>query len=421
MVRELLPEVDLQHRGQVAGPDEGQQHRDRRGLEARLVPARGIVAPELGAQVDQQPGAGIEQPVTVQPPLGPDRPDNLVVDHALDGEPGQRPDLLTLAALPPDLLAGQLQLGAMADRAGGGDRFLVAALEEHVLAGQGCGVGERRRRVAALGGLLDAPGHPHHQVIVVPRLLGGGYGTTLSGGSPLRAAATTGEWAMEIQHSMRDGCVVVAFTGSIDLFTVSQIQRSLLKELSAQPYALICDLSGVQQLDPVCGTVFSTVASHPSSRWPTTNFLLCGARPPVAGILRRLELPRFLPLYATLEEALDAAAARGFVRDVLDYWQPALPDAGVVERAVLLANELVTNAVTHAGTDLRLRLELRGDWLHVAVRDGSPRLLRLVTAGFEAEGGRGLRLVAELARAWGVRPHADGGKVVWCTLRLYNR
>ena len=247
---------------------------------------------------------------------------------------------------------------------------------------------------------------------------------------------------MEIQRSMRDGCVIVAFAGSIDLFTVSRVQHSLLKELSGQPYALICDLSGVQHLDPVCGTIFSTVASHPSSRWPITNFLLCGAQPPVAGILRRLELSRFLPLYRTLEEALDAAAdrppylheelllaptpaaaaeARVFVRDVLDYWQPALPDRLVVERAVQLANELVTNAVTHARTDLRLRLELRGDWLQIAVRDGSPRLLRLVSAGSEAEQGRGLRLVDRLARVWGVRPHPEGGKVVWCTLRLYDR
>ena len=47
--------------------------------------------------------------------------------------------------------------------------------------------------------------------------------------------------------------------------------------------------------------------------------------------------------------------------------------------AVLVASELVTNAVVHARTDLHLRLELRGDLFHVAVRDGSPRLLRLAT------------------------------------------
>ena len=244
---------------------------------------------------------------------------------------------------------------------------------------------------------------------------------------------------MEIKHSTRDGCLVVAFTGHINLFSVSEIQRTLLKDVSQQPLALICDLSGVQHLDPLCVRIFSTVANHPASRWPATSFLLCAAQPAVAETLGRLRVPHFLPLFATIEEALDAAvdrppylrqelllaptptapaAARVFVRDLLGYWQLALPDNTVRERAVLVANELVTNAVVHARTDLWLRLELRGDWLHIAVRDGSPRLLRLVNADPEAEGGRGLWLVEQLARAWGVHPRADGGKVVWCTLRL---
>jgi anti-sigma regulatory factor (Ser/Thr protein kinase) len=90
-----------------------------------------------------------------------------------------------------------------------------------------------------------------------------------------------------------------------------------------------------------------------------------------------------------------------------------------VDRAVLVASELVTNAIVHARTELRLRVELRGDLLHLAVRDGSPRLLRLVTVPDpEAEGGCGLWLVEQLARAWGVNRHPEGGKVVWCTLTL---
>jgi anti-anti-sigma regulatory factor/anti-sigma regulatory factor (Ser/Thr protein kinase) len=245
---------------------------------------------------------------------------------------------------------------------------------------------------------------------------------------------------MEIQHSTKDGCLVVTLTGSIDLFSVAQIQRALVKDLSEEPLALICDLSGVQQLDPVCATVFATVANHPSSRWPTTSFLLCCAQPPVAEVLGLLTVPHFLQLYASLQAALDAAlarppylldelvlapiptaaaAARAFVREVCRYWQLALPDPTLVDRAVLVAGELVTNAVVHARTELRLRVELHGDRLHLAVRDGSPRLLRLVTiphAG--AEGGRGLWLVEQLARAWGVNRHPDGGKVVWCVLHL---
>jgi anti-sigma regulatory factor (Ser/Thr protein kinase) len=104
---------------------------------------------------------------------------------------------------------------------------------------------------------------------------------------------------------------------------------------------------------------------------------------------------------------------------VCQYWQLTLPDNTLVDRAVLLASELVTNAVIHARTELRLRVELRGELLHLAVHDGSPRLLRLVPIPDpEAEGGRGLWLVEQLARAWGVNRHPDGGKVVWCTLRL---
>jgi anti-anti-sigma factor len=245
---------------------------------------------------------------------------------------------------------------------------------------------------------------------------------------------------MEIQHSTQDGCLVVTLTGTIDLSSISQIQRALVKDLSDQPYALICDLSGVQQLDPVCAALFATVANHPSSRWPATSFLLCGAQPPVAEVLGLLTVPHFLQLYASLEEALDAAVARppylrdelvlapirtapatarAFVRDVLGYWQLALSDATLVDRAVLVASELVTNAVIHARTDLRLRVEMRGDLLHLAVRDGSPRLLRLVTIpDRQAEGGRGLLVVEQLARSWGVNRHPDGGKVVWCVLSL---
>ena len=89
-----------------------------------------------------------------------------------------------------------------------------------------------------------------------------------------------------------------------------------------------------------------------------------------------------------------------------------------MERAVLLANELVTNAVVHAGTDIRLRLELRGDRLHIAVRDGGPTLLHVVAPDWQAEGGRGLWLVEQLARTWGVNRHPDGGKIVWCVLSL---
>jgi anti-sigma regulatory factor (Ser/Thr protein kinase) len=159
-------------------------------------------------------------------------------------------------------------------------------------------------------------------------------------------------------------------------------------------------------------------------------------------VLERLAVPHFLPLYGSVDQALDhvaarppylrdelrlaptataPAAARLYVRDVLQYWRLALPDEDVIDRAELLADELVTNAVVHARTPLRVRLELRGDVLLIGVHDGSPRLLRAVAHDPEAESGRGLRLVEQLSTAWGVRRRPDDGKVVWCTLRLWAR
>jgi anti-sigma regulatory factor (Ser/Thr protein kinase) len=181
---------------------------------------------------------------------------------------------------------------------------------------------------------------------------------------------------------------------------------------------------------------------QPSRRpLPDTSFLLCRAPPPVAEILDRLRVPNFLHMYASLQEALDAAAAaarppylrdelrlaptptapaaaRAFVREVCGHWRLARPGTTVTDRVVLLANELVTNAVAHAHTEIRLRLELRGDRLHIAVRDGGPGLPHVVAPDWEAEGGRGLWLVEQLARSWGVNRHPDGGKVVWCVLSL---
>ena len=244
---------------------------------------------------------------------------------------------------------------------------------------------------------------------------------------------------MEIEHSSRQGCLVVAFSGRIDLASVATVKRTLLKDLSEQPDALICDLAGVRYLDPTAAAVFPTVANHPASRWPTTGLLLCGARPQVAEALRRVRAAHLLRLYATVHEAVAAArtrppslrdelrlapvptaarAARIFVREVCRSWRLDAPDATVVDRALLVANELVTNAVVHAHSDLWLRLELRGDRLFISVRDRGSGRLRPVTPDLEAEGGRGLWLVEQLGRAWGVRRAPEGGKTVWCALTL---
>ena len=69
-----------------------------------------------------------------------------------------------------------------------------------------------------------------------------------------------------------------------------------------------------------------------------------------------------------------AAAARRFVRDTLQAWVVAGADGGhgLVDDAVLLTSELVTNAVVHAGTPVQVTCRLAGGGIEVVVSDGHP-------------------------------------------------
>lgn len=119
-----------------------------------------------------------------------------------------------------------------------------------------------------------------------------------------------------------------------------------------------------------------------------------------------------------------AAAARRFVRDTLQAWvvTGAADGHGLVDDAVLLTSELVTNAVVHAGTAVQVTCRLADGAVEVVVSDGHPG--RLVPEAPEAEpvpgertGGRGLLLPAALASAWGVA-YGRASKAVWFRLTL---
>ena len=134
----------------------------------------------------------------------------------------------------------------------------------------------------------------------------------------------------------------------------------------------------------------------------------------------RLPSPPIVPGPAAVTEhlALDpvpasVGVARRFVRDLLTQ-----VDEDSVDTVVLLASELVTNAVLHAHTDVELGVVIDGGRALVCVADrlpGEPLTAR--DHSRDRPGGRGLALVADLSERWGTATWT-GGKTVWFTMRL---
>ncbi|MGS2619924.1 ATP-binding protein [Micromonospora sp. LZ34] len=100
------------------------------------------------------------------------------------------------------------------------------------------------------------------------------------------------------------------------------------------------------------------------------------------------------------------AAARQAVKTVLTGWGFRHPEW--VGDAVLVADELVANAVRYGGGCLRLQLNARDGDVTISAVDGSAVVPRRRDP--DGDGGRGLAIIEAVCHAWGVDSLDDGGK-----------
>jgi anti-sigma regulatory factor (Ser/Thr protein kinase) len=111
-----------------------------------------------------------------------------------------------------------------------------------------------------------------------------------------------------------------------------------------------------------------------------------------------------------------ARAARAFVSEVLGSGHP------YGDAAVLLVSEIFGNSVRHSssaapGETVTVAVIAGGGIVRVEVTDrAGPGTPELRPADDDAEGGRGLQLVAGLAARWGWRRRRGGRLVTWFEL-----
>jgi anti-sigma regulatory factor (Ser/Thr protein kinase) len=231
--------------------------------------------------------------------------------------------------------------------------------------------------------------------------------------------------------------LVVRPMGELTPKTYEQLRDGLLKFAAEEPAAIVVDLAGMRTTIASLLMVFPAVHDR-INNWPGVPLVLAAAQQPLRTMLDFSAVPRFVPTYRSVSEALkglDAALcrrrhqqvqlpcdptsaqlARRLVKQACHEW--GIPE--MAANAMVIASELTENMVYHARSDGWLRLDLHSNTLTIAVADAEPRPPQLRIPGLRAAGGRGLVLVDKLSRTWGTESRPDG-KVVWAVLTVASR
>ncbi|WP_433298228.1 ATP-binding protein [Actinoplanes sp. CA-030573] len=247
--------------------------------------------------------------------------------------------------------------------------------------------------------------------------------------------------AVLIEGDLDAAVALITVQGRWDRQLRHLVSTKLEKCLAEHPEAIIIDLSDLDDPLSMSAPMWMVARTNAISREPAVELALCvPPRLPLADRLQRLGAPRFLPVYARVRQARVAIAGRLPLTERVMLTLPSEPESPSLARNLVsdaclawgmtellhpsrqVMSELVTNAIEHAGGEITAVASRRGFGIHLTVSDRAAAPPRLIKPARPLRGrplderGRGMRVVAATAAAWGWLPTRTG-KVVWATLQ----
>lgn len=227
-----------------------------------------------------------------------------------------------------------------------------------------------------------------------------------------------------------DATVVVDVKGALTLRSAITLATVLRKQLMDRGRLVVDVTSMSVQWSPALA-LFATVLAQ-AGGWPLARLVLVDGAGGVAAAMRTGGWAVEVPLETDRAAGVDrlehrpqrirrttdlpaGPAGPGYARVLVRAACTDWDISGMDDRCVAVANELVTNAVTHTAGRPFLLLTYQDRGMTVAVRDTSSAALPAVSVA-EQQGSYGLKVVQELSESWGVTPHEDG-KTVWALVR----
>jgi len=238
-----------------------------------------------------------------------------------------------------------------------------------------------------------------------------------------------------LKQDFETGLSFVNLEGPLDVASAPAARAALLKSAAEHPQAIIVDINRVSVSHRTILLVFAAAARHLSDQRIGLLIVVDPTSP--IGNSAHQALTGRVGICDTHQEAIAAtqaaapthrmhsylpasstspAVARALVRYACESW--GLAD--ILDAATIVVSELVSNAVTHARTNLDVTIVRRTEFVVIQVRDHSSDPLMRWGADqppIWSTQGRGLPLVDHLTSGWGTS-HGPSGKAVWATLRI---
>ncbi|WP_193044099.1 STAS domain-containing protein [Mycolicibacterium baixiangningiae] len=227
--------------------------------------------------------------------------------------------------------------------------------------------------------------------------------------------------------------------GRLDSVSYRALRDRIIKAALDAPAGVVVDVSALDVPAESAWAVFTSASWH-VARWPEVPILLVCEHSEGRSAIRRNGIARYVPVHATLGEALtvldgaeppryrrraraDLSADRSSLnqsRQFVEDWLTTWSQAALVPVAKVVVTAFVENVLGHTDSRPSLRLETDGTVVTVAVEDASHVAANVHEFVEEVNRPSGLKIVAALSRAWGNAP-TPTGKAVWAVLGPENR
>ena len=226
--------------------------------------------------------------------------------------------------------------------------------------------------------------------------------------------------------------------GVLDSSTYRSLRDRIIKAALEEPHAVIVDVTDLVVPAESAWVVFTSARWHVGT-WPEVPLMLVCEHPAGRSAIARNGVTRYVPVYPSLEAAIDSVACVGVpvrrraraelppqltslsrARELVTQWLTAWSQTELIPVTKVVVTAFVENVLQHTDCVPCVRLEFDGSAVTVAVEDAdhAPAGVRECLRPNDAPSG--LRVVSALCRAWGNSPTSTG-KTVWALIGPENR